>query len=57
MDDKVNKDEHSTNKKIFFLALEAAWHNIAQNYLQNLVDTIPCRLQAVIDAQGLQIKY
>ena len=34
-----------------------AWESIGQRRLDQLIDEMPARCQAVIDAQGMQIKY
>jgi len=38
-------------------ALQAAWSNICPRVTANLVDSMPRRLQAVIDANGMHTKY
>ena len=46
-----------TNKLKLFSALEDAWNKIDDHYLQNLVESMPRRLQAVIQAKGGHTKY
>lgn len=56
LDQKVDKGE-VTNKIKLFEALEEAWENIDQQHIRNLVESMPRRLQAVIQARGGHTKY
>lgn len=56
LDNKVDKASVS-NKNVYFEALEAAWENIDSGYLQNLVESMPRRLEAVLKAKGGHTKY
>ena len=56
LDQQVDKGD-VTNKLKLFSALEDAWNKIDDHYLQNLVESMPRRLQAVIQAKGGHTKY
>lgn len=56
LDRQVDKGE-VTNKTKLFKALNEAWQNIDETYLHNLVESMPRRLQAVIQAKGGHTKY
>uniref|UniRef100_A0A8R1IHF9 Uncharacterized protein n=1 Tax=Caenorhabditis japonica TaxID=281687 RepID=A0A8R1IHF9_CAEJA len=40
-----------------FAQLEAAWKSIPMTVVQTLLDSMPRRCQAVIDAKGCPTKY
>lgn len=46
-----------SSKDDLFSQLEEAWNNIPMDVLINLVDSMPRRCQAVIDAKGFPTKY
>ena len=46
-----------TNKDKYFEALENAWENLDPNHLENLVKSMPKRLQLVLRSKGWHIKY
>jgi transposase len=58
---KLMKDEvrklKPTNLNDLFEKLETVWRNIPIDYLQRLIDSMPQRCQAVIDANGMHTKY
>ena len=49
--------ERVTNKTLLFSELQRAWEAIDISLLKSLVESIPKRLQAVIEAKGLNTKY
>lgn len=55
-DDKVNKTDVS-NKNNYFEALVRAWEELDPQYLKNLVESMPKRLQQILKAKGGHIKY
>ena len=56
LDYNVVKD-NVTNKDNYFAALQKAWEEINPQHLQNLVESMPKRLQLVIEARGGHINY
>jgi len=56
LDGKVNKT-NVTNKENYYLELQKAWEQLDPDYLKNLVESMPRRLQAVIKAKGSNTKY
>lgn len=46
-----------TNKNMLKKIIEREWNNIAENITSKLVESMPRRLQAVIDAKGYPTKY
>lgn len=56
LDRKIRKRKFS-NKNELALVIQEEWAKIDQNVTQNLVNSMPRRLQAVIDAKGLPTKY
>lgn len=56
LDAKINKTG-VTNKDNYFTALKKTWEELDDHYLQNLVESMPRRLQAVIKAKGGHTKY
>ncbi len=46
-----------SNQKELRKALQAAWNDISPTVTQNLVDSMPRRLKAVIAAKGMHTKY
>ncbi len=51
------KDRKPTNEKELFELLSDSWQNLSLNLLQSLVESMPKRCQAVIDADGWPTKY
>lgn len=56
LDNKVDKTG-VTNKDTYFTALLRAWKEINAQHLKNLVESMPKRLQKVIEARGGHIPY
>lgn len=56
LDEKIDKTG-VTNKENYFAALKRTWEELDEKYLQNLVESIPRRLQTVIEAKGSHTKY
>lgn len=56
LDNKVEKTG-VTNKQTYFSALEKAWNDLDHQHLKNLVESMPKRLQLVIQAKGGHIDY
>lgn len=56
LDNRVDKCG-ITNKNSYFEALQLAWENLDSQHLQNLIGSIPRRLQKVIEAKGSHINY
>jgi transposase len=56
LDNKVDKSG-VTNKQAYFAALQKAWNDLDPQHLRNLVESIPKRLQLVIEAKGGHIGY
>lgn len=56
LDQNVDKGD-VTNRDKLFEALEKAWTNIDSQHIKNLVESMPRRLQSVIEAKGGQTKY
>jgi len=54
LDKKIDKTG-VTNTENYFVAIKEAWEELDEKYLQNLVESMPKRLQAVIKAKGSQI--
>lgn len=50
------KDTEAT-KEAIFEAIKEAWEAIPDEFFKALVDSMPRRVQAVIDANGWQTKY
>jgi hypothetical protein len=51
------KDRKCNTKEELFAVLQEAWERIPEDYLQSLVESMPRRLNAVIDAKGYGTKY
>ena len=51
------KDHCCSTKEELFEELKAAWEALPVETLTSLVDSVPRRLQAVIDAKGYPTKY
>ncbi|VDL68497.1 unnamed protein product [Nippostrongylus brasiliensis] len=51
---KGRKGRNSAEK---FAQLEEEWKSIPQSTIDNLLDSMPRRCQAVIDAKGFATKY
>lgn len=56
LDRNVDKGD-VTNRDKLFEALETAWSQIKPQHLKNLVESMPRRLQSVIEAKGGHTKY
>lgn len=56
LDNRINKSG-VTNKNSYFEALQLAWENLDPQHLKNLIESIPRRLQKVIEAKGNHINY
>jgi hypothetical protein len=46
-----------TNKTRFFAALRETWDQMPKDFIKNLVESVPRRLKAIIDAKGAPTKY
>jgi Mn-dependent DtxR family transcriptional regulator len=55
--DRETKDRTCKNEEELFLHLQKAWEHINVDILHNLVDSMPRRIQEVIDAKGLHSSY
>jgi hypothetical protein len=55
--DRSTRDRACNTEAQLFEVLQEAWRNIDINILNNLVDSMPRRIQAVIAAKGLPSKY
>uniref|UniRef100_A0A8R1EN81 Tc1-like transposase DDE domain-containing protein n=1 Tax=Caenorhabditis japonica TaxID=281687 RepID=A0A8R1EN81_CAEJA len=51
------KGGRASNANQKFAQLEAAWKSIPMTVVQTLLDSMPRRCQAVIDAKGYPTKY
>jgi len=51
------KDRKCNTKDQLFEVLQEAWNRIPKDYLNSLVESMPRRLNAVIDAKGYATKY
>jgi len=56
LDQKVDKGD-VTNKAKLLEALKRAWESIDQQHIRNLIESMPRRLQAVIQTKGGHTKY
>jgi len=56
LDNRINKSG-ITNKNSYFEAVQLAWENLDPQHLKNLIESIPRRLQKVIEAKGGHINY
>lgn len=56
LDNRVEKTG-VTNKQTYFAALEKAWNELDPQHLRNLVESMPKRLQSIIEAKGGHINY
>ena len=50
-------DQKCKNEKELFKVLKEAWNNLDENYLKNLIDSMPRRIEAVIKSKGYPTKY
>lgn len=57
LDDKINRLKYGSKKMDFYKACLNAWNDIPNDLLQNLVKSIPKRLQDIIAAKGYHTKY
>ena len=48
---------HPKNKKEPIEILKEEWSKIENNYLEKLVNSIPCRIEAVIENKGNPTRY
>jgi hypothetical protein len=55
--DKSLKDRNPTNEQQLYEILKASWANIPLATLYALIESVPKRCQAVIDANGYPTKY
>mmetsp|Transcript_5283 Transcript_5283/g.8721 ORF Transcript_5283/g.8721 Transcript_5283/m.8721 type:complete len:98 (-) Transcript_5283:86-379(-) len=55
--DRAAKDRQPSNDEELYTTLRQAWNNLSPNLLASLVDSMPRRCQAVIDARGYATKY
>lgn len=58
--DEINrqlKDTKTSNKNELRRKIKETWENIPASWTKKLVDWMPCRLEAVIDAKGGGTKY
>jgi transposase len=55
--DVMCKDRRCNTKEQLFEVLQEAWNRIPRDYLTSLVESMPRRLNAVIDAKGYATKY
>ena len=51
------RERKVTNKQELFACLQEGWNQISNEMLASLVDSMPRRCQAVIDAKGFATKY
>lgn len=56
LDNRVEKTGVS-NKQTYVAALEKAWNELDPQHLRNLVESMPKRLQSIIEAKGGHIDY
>jgi transposase len=49
--------ETKADRQVFIDAAKAAWAAIDQSYINNLIDSMPRRIEAVIKAKGWQTRY
>jgi hypothetical protein len=57
MFDRKMKSRQPQNEDQLFHVVREACNNIDIGYLQKLVDSMPHRIQVVIDAKGYMTKY
>lgn len=55
------EDKYGTNEKPTYIRLRGyvleAWEELTESFLAELLDSMPARCQAVIDANGMHTKY
>jgi transposase len=52
-----NYDDEITGEDTIRTAVWQAWNALPEAYLQELIESMPARCQAVIDANGMHIPY
>ena len=55
--DRMAKERSCNTTLELFEAVEAAWKAVPLSYLQNLIDSMPRRIEAVIKAKGGHTRY
>jgi len=50
-------DVHPTNLHQLQDAVLSIWANISKEYFQHLVESMPCRIKAVLKVKGGQTQY
>jgi hypothetical protein len=55
--DRVTKHRKPQNEEELMEVLTNAWNTLPVSYLHNLVDSMPRRMQAVLDNDGFPTKY
>jgi len=50
-------DEHPTNLHQLQATILSIWANISKECFQHLVESMPCRIKAVLKAKGGQTQY
>lgn len=51
------RNDHSSNETELFEKVKRIWNEIPKQTLEKLVDSMPRRCQAVLDAKGYATKY
>jgi hypothetical protein len=51
------EERTSSNETELFNTVKTAWNNIPKNYIQRLVESMPQRIEAVIEAKGGATRY
>ena len=55
--DRAAVDRQPRNDQELFAVLQEAWNALSPDLLASLVDSMPRRCQAVLDARGYATKY